>query len=271
MLDLTAFVNQKLLEYVNYIVDPSLKEIIYYALFPGGKRLRPLLVLCILTDLEIDLNLGINQAAAIEMIHNYSLIHDDLPAMDNDDYRRGRLTVHKKYSEAMAILAGDALLTDAFLYFTYGKLRTKQKLKIIQLASSSSGSNGMVLGQTLDISSNFKNLSLAEVTQIHAHKTKDLIQLAIITGGIIANLSQEKLNELMRLADLYGLAFQIKDDLDDLKDTNSDIVNGKATYPAVIGKAQAIKIFEKYKAESLDICINIFGDKSLYKLIKRTL
>lgn len=264
-------VNSKLSEYVNSVENMKLKEIINYALFPGGKRLRPLLLLFLLNDLDIDLKYGINQAAAIEMIHNYSLIHDDLPSMDNDDYRRGRLTVHKKYGEADAILAGDAILTDSFKYFAAGEIEDSKKIEIIKLASHNAGSSGMVKGQVLDIDSSLKTHSLEEVKLIHYHKTRDLIHLAIKSGGIIAGLDNDQLLKLDELADYFGLAFQIKDDLDDLIEEGSDVDNDKATYPSVIGKDNSFKLLLEYKTKSLDICFNILGDKLFYKLIERIL
>lgn len=267
----TELINLKLKEYVSKIANDQLRTIINYALFPGGKRLRPLLLLCLLDDLNIDLSLGINQAAAIELIHNYSLIHDDLPAMDNDDYRRGRLTVHKKFGEANAILAGDAPLTDAFLLFSTSDIEDSKKLEIIKLAANNSGSNGMVMGQVLDIASIGSNYSLEDVKKIHYHKTRDLIHLAIKSGGIIANLSHDKLNQLDELANYFGLAFQIKDDLDDLIEEGSDLDNEKVTYPSVIGKDISLKLLDEYKTKSLDICSNILGDKLFYKLIERIL
>jgi len=268
---LIDLVNTKLASYVNEINNNLLKEMIDYALFPGGKRLRPLILLCILNDKELDLELGINQAIAIEMIHNYSLIHDDLPSMDNDDYRRGRLTVHKKFGEANAILAGDALLTDAFKYFASGNLDATKKIEIVKLAVNNAGSNGMVLGQILDISSNNKQLTHAEVKEIHYHKTRDLIHIALRSGGIIANLNDSELTKLDELANYFGLAFQIKDDLDDINENKSDLKNMKATYPSTIGIAESINLLNEYKTKSLEICFNILGDRSLYKLIERIL
>lgn len=271
MNNLIDLVNSKLTCYVNSIPNESLKEVIKYALFPGGKRLRPLLLLCILDDLSLDVNLGINQAIAIEMIHNYSLIHDDLPSMDNDDFRRGRPTVHKQYDEAKAILAADALLTDAFYYFASGSITNKQKVEIIKLASFNSGSKGMVLGQILDISSNSNNISYEDVKEMHLHKTRDLIHLAIKSAGIIANLSDDKLSLLDELADYFGIAFQIKDDIDDFNEEGSDLKNNKATYPSVIGVEKSIQLLNDYKTKSLKICNNIFGERSLYRLIERIL
>ena len=269
---LIELVNKKLNEYTKSISNPKLQEIIHYALLPGGKRLRPLLLLTILNDLNIDLEKGINQAIAVEMIHNYSLIHDDLPAMDNDDYRRGRLTVHKKYGESDAILAGDALLTDAFKYFALGDIDATKIIKIIILASNNAGSNGMVLGQVLDIDSNFKKLTLEEVSVIHYHKTRDLIHLAIKAGAIIAGLDDNLQNEIDKLANYFGIAFQIKDDLEDFADANSsDLENQKATYPSTIGKEESIKLLKEYKTKSLEICFNILGDNLFYNLIERIL
>ena len=269
MENLINLVNNHLKAYVETIKDDKLKEIINYSLFPGGKRLRPLLLLSIINDLGIDLNLGINQAIAIEMLHSYSLIHDDLPSMDNDDYRRGKLTVHKVYGEANAILAGDALLTDAFKYFIKGNILDNQKIKIVELAANNAGSNGMVLGQVLDIASSSNNSSFEQVSKIHYHKTRDLIHVAIKSGGVIANLNYDALKELDKLANYFGVAFQIKDDLDDLEENNSDILNDKATYPSILGREESIKLLNEYKTKSLDICINILGEGLFYKLIER--
>lgn len=264
-------VNEKLTEYINTIENKELQEAIRYSLLPGGKRLRPLLLLTILNDLNVDLEDGINAACAIEMIHSYSLIHDDLPAMDNDDYRRGQLTVHKKFNESLAILAADALLTDAFRYFCKGKLPNEVLVKLVVLASKNAGCNGMVEGQVLDMAKYPNGLNLEDVKKIHLHKTKDLINLSMISAGIIANLNPDEINLLDDLSYYFGLAFQIKDDIDDAKEENSDIINDKATYPKVVGLEKSKEILKEYKQKSLEIIHQLFGEKDLYQLIERIL
>lgn len=270
MRSLINLIDNSLESYIKELESIKLQEIINYALFPGGKRFRPLLLLAILMDLNVDPKLGINQAIAIEMIHNYSLIHDDLPAMDNDEYRRGKLTVHKKFNQADAILAGDALLTDAFKYFVAGNISDSKKVEIVKIASQNAGGNGMVYGQILDMDESGKE-SLEFVKKIHYHKTRDLIHLAIYSGGIIANLDKQSLNELSFLADYFGIAFQIKDDLEDYLDNKSDLSNNKITYPSVIGIDESKKILEQYKNKSLNICEKLLGKKLLYEIILRIL
>lgn len=267
---LINYIDTFLKNYLNTIEHTELKDIIKYSLFPGGKRFRPLLLLAFLDDSNLDLSLGINQAIAIEMIHNYSLIHDDLPSMDNDDYRRDKLTVHKKYGEAKAILAGDALLSDSFKFMTKGNINSEQKIQIIALASKNIGSNGMVLGQILDIDSNNK-LSLKDLEIIQYHKTRDLIHLAIYSAFIISNLDEKYSSQINELANLIGLAFQIKDDLDDYKKNSSDLTLEKATYPSLIGTIETNELLKNYKAKSLEIINNILGKKKFYKLIEEVL
>jgi len=255
-------IDQYLLEYVNSIENLELKEAIKYSIFPGGKRLRPLLLLTTLKDLNIDYKLGIYSACAIEMIHSYSLIHDDLPAMDNDDLRRGLPTVHVKYGEAMAILAADALLTDSFQFFCKGNIEDKIKNKLVVLASKNAGSSGMVMGQVLDIKAVNKINKIEDLEKIHLHKTKDLINLAIIGGGLIANMSDSDLNLLEEFSYYFGLGFQIKDDINDLD---------KVSYPQIIGIEESKRILEEYKSKSLSIVKKLFDEKNLYQLVKRIL
>ncbi|MDD4077781.1 MAG: polyprenyl synthetase family protein, partial [Bacilli bacterium] len=228
----------------------------------------------VLADLDTDINLGRYPAAAIEMIHTYSLIHDDLPAMDDDDYRRGRPSLHKKYGEAIAILAADALLTDAFSVMTRTPLAAGTVLKIIRLVSAYCGGNGMVAGQALDISSVNKKLNLSDVEEIYLRKTKDLFSLTVLAAGIIAQVSEEVYSNLDEFSYYFGLAFQIKDDLEDIqisKDGKSDLETNKATYPILVGIEPAKEIFSEYKEKALMFVKRTLGEKLTYQIVMRNL
>ena len=279
MTEYVSLINSALKNYLKKIENETLQKAIEYALFPGGKRLRPAIVLTILDDLKLDLNLGINQAIAIEMIHTYSLIHDDLPSMDNDTLRRGRPTLHIEFGEATAILAADALLTDSFFYFCQGAIPPIIKNEIVILASTNAGVNGMVKGQTLDMASSKKTLSTAEVEEIHLRKTRDLLNISIKIPAIIAGFDNKKLKLLDDLSFYFGLGFQIKDDINDLektslelgKDAQSDLKNDKATYPKIFGLARSKILLSTYKQEALNITKDLFGIGEFYKIIERTL
>lgn len=253
--------NHTIEEYLNTIQDEELKQATEYALFPGGKRLRPFFMLITLNDLGFDFKQGLYPALALEMIHTYSLIHDDLPAMDNDDFRRGKPSLHKAYGEALAILVADALLTDAFRYFLKAPIPAERKVRLTEFASSASGSAGMVFGQVLDIRnevSDLKTLSL-----INRHKTADLFRIAFVGAGIIAGV--ESLEALEELALNFGLAFQIKDDLDDFGK------EAKLSYPNLIGKDESSKKLQEYKEKSLKLTRRILGENEVYQLIERIL
>lgn len=263
-------INKHLKKYLQTIENQQLQELMEYSLFPGGKRFRPLLLLTLIDDCQLSLDLGINAACGVEMIHNYSLIHDDLPSMDNDDYRRGKLSVHKQFGEALAILAGDALLTDSFKFFCKGDLDNDTKIKLVTLAAKNAGSNGMVYGQVLDMNPR-DNYSLEDVKKIHLHKTKDLISLSIMAGGLIANFDDNKLSVLEEISYYFGLAFQIKDDIDDYQEKSSDLINQKATYPAVVGLKESKRILIDYKNIILNLTKNILGENKFYELVTRVL
>ncbi len=268
MIDYRILINSSLSEYIESIKHPNLKEAIAYALMPGGKRLRPSLTLTLLGDSGLDPAEGRYVAAAIEMIHTYSLIHDDLPALDNDDWRRGKPTLHKKFGEALAILAADALLTDAFAFFTKGPLKPEVKNALVSAASKSAGSNGMVQGQVLDIESTHLPLNINQVREIQLRKTRDLINLSVISGALIAELDPIVLQKLEEFSNNFGLAFQIKDDLEDQKERTSLEIN---TYPYLLGEEQARTLLKTYQEKSLLIISEIFGEKELYQLVARTL
>ena len=238
----------------------ELKAVMEYSLFTGGKRFRPLLVLLTLKDLNIDVNLGLDVACAIEMIHTYSLVHDDLPAMDNDDIRRGQPTAHIAYGENVAILGGDALLTEAFYWLSNSKLSADKKIKIIQLASSLAGANGMIRGQYLDLTTQpncFEDIDL-----IHTHKTKDLIELALQSAAIIADVDIEVYREIA----LYlGKAFQIKDDMDDIEKFED------STILKAIGKDNSQTLFIEYRLKCLQLIEITLGKQGLYQLVELVL
>jgi geranylgeranyl diphosphate synthase, type II len=246
-------INLALTEVMNQLPDvpERLADSMKYSLFAGGKRLRPVLTLATVEALGGDEEKALPFACAIEMIHTYSLIHDDLPSLDNDDYRRGKLTNHKKYGEDMAILAGDALLTEAFGLMARGAkqagLSMEIALQIIEEGSRSAGASGMVAGQVRDLQSENRMISLKELEQIHRSKTGDLIAYSVRTGALIAKANKEILQKLTDFAYGIGLAFQIQDDILDVigdqqklgKPVGSDKEKNKATYPALLGLDQA--------------------------------
>ncbi|MCO4339182.1 polyprenyl synthetase family protein [Staphylococcus agnetis] len=245
------------------IMDTSLEESMRYSLEAGGKRIRPLLLLATLDMLsEEGYQKGMSSALALEMIHTYSLIHDDLPAMDNDDYRRGKPTNHKVYGEWMAILAGDALLTKAFeLIATQNDLKPNIQIQLIQSLAQASGHLGMVGGQTLDMQSESQQLTLSQIQTIHEHKTGALIHFAIVAAAIIAEAPPRITQLLSDFAKQLGVIFQIKDDLLDVygdqeklgKPVGSDILNDKSTYVTLLGKTEAEHQLNSHIQQAEDI------------------
>lgn len=234
-------------------IPSTLKDAMTYSLLAGGKRLRPVLVLAACEALGGNEEKALPVACAVEMIHTYSLIHDDLPSMDNDDYRRGRLTNHKVYGEALAILAGDALLTKAFGLLAeaslHADLEENVALSLIQEASRRAGAEGMVGGQVKDIMSENQQVTLEQLQEIHRSKTGDLISFSVRAGAMVAGASPGQLTALTGYAERLGLAFQIRDDILDVigdkekigKPVGSDEEKNKATYPALIGLEESKK------------------------------
>lgn len=221
-----------------------LKDSMHYSLEAGGKRIRPLLLFATLHAFQKDPEIGLKAAAAIEMIHTYSLIHDDLPSMDNDDLRRGKPTNHKVFGEANAILAGDALLTYSFQLMTETPdVPADEKLALVQLLAQSSGAEGMVAGQVADMLGEEKELNLEELEYIHIHKTGKMLTCSVLAGAILSSVSEEEWECLERFSHHLGLAFQIRDDLLDIdgdeeligKPVGSDVGNHKTTYPSLLG------------------------------------
>jgi len=235
--------------YEEKAVAPHLVESVLYSIQAGGKRLRPLLLLELLEAFGQELTEAHFQVAgALEMIHKGSLIHDDLPAMDNDDYRRGQLTNHKKFGEAMAILAGDALFLDPYALIAQADLPSQIKVDLIANLSLASGSLGMVAGQVLDMEGEHQHLSLEELQTIHANKTGKLLAYPFQAAAIIAELAPEMQAKLKTVGELIGLAFQVRDDVLDVtasfeeigKTPQKDLQAEKSTYPALLGLEEAI-------------------------------
>ena len=243
-----------------------------YAVLNGGKRLRPFLLFTTLELLNENISKGVKSAIALEMIHSYSLVHDDLPALDNDDYRRGKLTTHKVFGEAEGILIGDSLLTYAFYVLSQKNLEflsSEQIVKIISKTSEYAGINGMIGGQMIDIESENRKIDLETLKYIHSHKTGKLIKLPIEIACIIANVEKDKREVLEEYADLIGIAFQVKDDILDVEGTfeelgkpvGSDIDLHKATYPSILGMEESKKILNDTVEKAKEIIKNKFGEK----------
>lgn len=238
-------------------IEPILHASIHYSLTAGGKRLRPVLLFATVEALGGSIAKALPVACAVEMIHTYSLIHDDLPAMDDDDYRRGKPTNHRKFGEAMAILAGDGLLTHAFYSITHarqrGLLTAEQVVTLCEELAIFAGPRGMVGGQAADMSSEQGVTSIEQLEAIHQRKTGDLIAYCLRAGGHIAGASPAQLHALQQFGYAIGLAFQIQDDILDIigdeqklgKQVQSDAEGSKVTYPYFIGlEASQDKVVE---------------------------
>jgi geranylgeranyl diphosphate synthase type II len=215
-----------------------------YALMSGGKRLRPLLALTTAEAFGISGEIALSAACALEMVHTYSLIHDDLPCMDDDDFRRGKPSLHKAFTEGHAVLAGDYLLTYAFeVVAKDSNLTAEQKVALINLLAKSSGGEGMIGGQVMDIEAEGQTISLDHLKHIHKHKTGAMITASIACGGIIADATPVQMKLLCEFGDDIGLAFQIIDDVIDVtasfqkhgKAISSDSINNKSTYVTLLG------------------------------------
>lgn len=237
-------IDQQLSDQIMSIEAPFiLKEAMNYSLVAGGKRVRPLFLLAVLDLLKVNHVEALAVGTTIEMIHTYSLIHDDLPSMDNDDFRRGKLTNHKVYGEALAILAGDGLLTYSFgVLARLKEVSAEDKLELIQLLSIASGAEGMVGGQVLDIESERKIVTVNELETIHINKTGALLSFSIEAGAILAGANLDTRKALTDFGFHIGLAFQIQDDILDIEGTTEelgktagkDVASEKNTYPALL-------------------------------------
>jgi geranylgeranyl diphosphate synthase type II len=249
-------------------IEPRLREAMEYSLLSPGKRVRPVLVLAAAHAAGADPAPLVPLACAIEMIHAYSLVHDDLPAMDDDDLRRGRPTNHKVFGEAVAILAGDGLLTEAFVVLSAGAPRSvpaDRRLAAIRELAVAAGAEGMVGGQAADVLAEGTAVDLARVESIHRRKTGALLRAAVRIGGILAGADDVSLAKLSAYGEAIGLAFQVADDI--LDETGSivgktgqrDRELGKSTYPAALGLDGARRLLTKLLERAL-ASIESFGE-----------
>jgi len=248
-------------------------ESMVYSLISGGKRLRPVLMLGTYEIFESNDEKVMPFACAMEMIHTYSLIHDDLPAMDNDDFRRGRPSNHKMYDEATAILAGDALLNKSFEIgleaITNFKLDVNRAVKALSIISKSSGTEGMIGGQIVDIYGNEKIQTIEELKYMYSLKTGAIIKSSVLAGAVLGGATDEEINALDVYAEKLGIAFQIEDDILDVEGTEekigkpigSDKANDKVTYLSFVEIKEAKEHVEKYTQEAIE-SLQIFGEKS---------
>lgn len=253
-------------------VPVSLKSSMDYSLQAGGKRIRPILLLAVMHEIGENHPDALKVAAAIEMIHTYSLIHDDLPSMDDDDLRRGMPTNHKVYGEALAILAGDALLTYSFgIISRLEHVSNDDKIRLIDLMSVSSGAEGMVGGQVLDIEGEEKSLVLEELEQVHRLKTGALLTFSILAGAILAGAAPGEIVALSKFGEHLGLAFQIQDDILDVTGTSEELgktagkdeSSEKSTYPGILTLPKAKEKLDFHAAEALASIASIEGEHPL--------
>ena len=254
----------------------KLAEAMEYAVMNGGKRIRPVLMYMICDLFEKNNFKNYDKikeiAAALEFIHCYSLVHDDLPAMDNDDYRRGKLTVHKKYNEAIGVLVGDVLLTEAFGIIANSKsLGDKNKVEIISKLSEYAGFFGMVGGQFVDMESENKKVEIDTLKYIHAHKTGKLLTAAIELPMIALDIESEKREKMVEYSKLLGIAFQIKDDILDIEGNfeeigkkSNDIENDKTTYPSIFGLEESKRLLQEYLEKAKKIIFDEFEGNQLF-------
>ncbi|HHV73730.1 MAG TPA: polyprenyl synthetase family protein [Thermoanaerobacterium sp.] len=266
------YINKGLNEFLSLTDRPEvLFEAMRYSVFAGGKRLRP--VLCISACELVGGNKedALAVACAIEFIHTYSLIHDDLPAMDNDDLRRGKPTNHKVYGEAVAILAGDALLNYGFEVLIQQALNSSKSQNILKAADEiarAAGCRGMIAGQVVDLLSENKEIGVDELKFMHDHKTGALIKASILAGAIMGGADDDTLKKLSSYAEYLGFAFQVKDDILDVqgdeaklgKDIGSDMVNGKSTFVSVLGLQRSVDLVNELTEKAINI-LDGFGEK----------
>jgi geranylgeranyl diphosphate synthase type II len=238
-------------------IPVDIYKAVRYSVFAGGKRIRPILCLAAVEAVGGDMAPAMPVACALELIHTYSLIHDDLPAMDNDDFRRGKLTCHKVFGEDIAILAGDALLTEAFVLLSRAekvRLPAERRLAVIQEIAQAAGISGMVGGQTFDVVSGKSVPDENTLNEIYRRKTGALIVAAVKSGAIVSNAREDKIQALAKYGINVGLAFQIADDILNVegdrelmgKETGSDAVHDKLTYPSLLGLNLAKEKLAKY-------------------------
>lgn len=280
-----TIINEELSKYLPKIenAQKNIYDAMGYSLFAGGKRLRPVIMLLVCDMLGGKTKDVLPFACAMEMIHTYSLIHDDLPAMDNDDLRRGKPTNHKVFGEAMAILAGDALLNKAFEIVSSAEYENqKNALKAISILSNSSGTEGMIGGQVVDIESENKSISSDELLYLHSLKTGAIIRSSGVIGAVMSNAKDEEINAIDNFCYNLGIAFQIQDDLLDVlgnsellgKNTGSDKENQKTTFITLFGVEKSKQAVSEYTQKAIS-SLGIFAGKEnmlkelAYHLINR--
>ena len=253
---------------LDVVSDSRVKDAMRYSLLGGGKRIRPLLLYEVLNGYGVDERVGNPCAIALEMVHTYSLIHDDLPAMDNDVLRRGRNTCHIEFDEATAILAGDGLLTLAFEIIANSNISESNKVKCINILSQSAGPSGMILGQCLDINESNDN-DWEDIKRVHHYKTGCLLSAPLQMGAILSNQSDEIVDIWKQIGFNIGLAFQIQDDILDIEKTdielgksNSDITNNKITSVSLLGLEKAKLLMNNLYSDSFSVIDNLKGFKS---------
>lgn len=254
------------------ILDEKLRESMAYSLMAGGKRLRPILLMAAADAVGVDGTRFLPVACALEMIHTYSLIHDDLPAMDNDELRRGKPTNHVVYGEGPAILAGDALLTLAFTVILRQKdVSAEALLRVMDEISRAAGAEGMVGGQMLDLEAENRQISIDELRRVHMGKTGALFRAALRSGAILAGAAEDQLEALTAYANHFGLAFQITDDILDVigtaeeigKPVGSDEKNHKSTYVSLTSLEDAQDLARRTVQEA-ESDLYIFGERAAF-------
>lgn len=273
-------VNTELMKYIPEANDGQrdVTKAMRYSLSNGGKRLRPIFVLEFCRMCGGDVNKALPYACAIEYIHTYSLIHDDLPCMDNDDMRRGKPSCHKMYGEATALLAGDALLTHAFEICSASELSDSQNLRAVSLLSQNAGVGGMIGGQVIDLKYEQSDPSISDILTVHRLKTGALISAACILGCIAAGADDEKIALASRYAYMIGTAFQIRDDLLDIvgdeeklgKPVGSDADNDKTTYVTLVGADRAQQDVKTLTDKAIEI-LDSFSENDFMKTLSEYL
>lgn len=262
-----------------YEYPHRLSEAMKYGVMNGGKRIRPIIMYMICDLFEVNYTKIEDIAVALEFIHCYSLIHDDLPAMDDDMYRRGKLTTHIKYDEATAILVGDVLLTEAFnIVVNSNKITDKDKVKVIQKMSEYAGFYGMVGGQYVDMESENKKVGVETLEYIHNHKTGKLLLASVELPLIVLNVEGVKKEKLLEFAEIIGIAFQIKDDILDVEGSfeetgkeSTDEKNEKTTYPSLFGLEKTKEMLNGYVEKAKKIIENNFLENKNKELLLKLL
>lgn len=262
-----------------YEYPHRLSEAMKYGVMNGGKRIRPIIMYMICDLFEVNYTKIEDIAVALEFIHCYSLIHDDLPAMDDDMYRRGKLTTHIKYDEATAILVGDVLLTEAFnIVANSNKITDKDKVKVIQKMSEYAGFYGMVGGQFVDMESENKKVGAETLEYIHNHKTGKLLLASVELPLIVLNVEGVKKEKLLEFAEIIGIAFQIKDDILDVEGSfeetgkeSTDEKNEKTTYPSLFGIKKTKEMLNSYVEKAKRIIENNFLENKNKELLLKLL